>query len=43
MASIDAELYLCCHTACMYLSVDVGGVIKHFMADSAGLRSCCKR
>lgn len=28
---------------CMYVSVDVGGVIKHFMADSAGLRSGCKR
>lgn len=26
-----------------YLSVDVGGVIKHFMADYEGLRSCSKR
>ena len=29
-------------SSCMYLSVDVGGVIKGFMADSEGLRSCCK-
>lgn len=26
-----------------YLSVDVGGVIKHFMADYEGLRRCSKR
>lgn len=27
----------------LYLSVDEGGVIKDFMADYEGLRSCCKR
>lgn len=28
---------------CMYLSGNVGGVIKDFMAYYEGLRSCCER